>query len=88
MNFIMIPVQMQLFVQKLSIVGATEKLRLHGGEKEKLNQDDAYSLARAILLIGGIVAIAFGATALGNDITSYRTISSAFAKASAHSSAS
>jgi len=44
-----------------------------------MNQDDAYSLARAILLIGGIVAIAFGATALGGNFTSYRTISNAFA---------
>lgn len=51
----------------------------HGGEKEKMNQDDAYSLARAILLIGGIVAIAFGATALGGNLTSYRTLSDAFA---------
>ena len=44
-----------------------------------MNQDDAYSLARAILLIGGIVAIAFGATALGGNLTSYRAISDAFA---------
>ena len=43
-----------------------------------MNQDDAYSLARAILLIGGIVAIAFGATALGANITSYRTLANAF----------
>ncbi len=42
-----------------------------------MNQDDAYSLARAILLIGGIVAIAFGATALGGNITSYRTLTDA-----------
>jgi hypothetical protein len=44
-----------------------------------LNQDDAYSLARAILLIGGIVAIALGATTLGANITSFRTVSSALA---------
>ncbi len=37
-----------------------------------MNQDDAYSLARAILLIGGIVAIAFGATALGASFTTAR----------------
>jgi hypothetical protein len=54
-------------------------LVLEGGEKEKLNQDDAYSLARAILLIGGIVAIAFGATTLGANISSYRTLASALA---------
>jgi hypothetical protein len=44
-----------------------------------MNQDDAYSLARAILLIGGIVAIAFGATTLGANITSYRTLTDALA---------
>ena len=44
-----------------------------------MNQDDAYSLARAILLIGGIVAIAFGATTLGANITSYRTLADALA---------
>ena len=43
-----------------------------------MNQEDAYSLSRAILLIGGIVAIAFGATALGASITSYRALSDAF----------
>ncbi len=37
-----------------------------------MNQDDAYSLARAILMIGGIVAIAFGATAFGAALTSTR----------------
>ncbi|HKT22904.1 MAG TPA: hypothetical protein VJR06_09900 [Nitrososphaerales archaeon] len=42
-----------------------------------MKQDDAYSLARAILLIGGIVAIAFGATTLGANITSYRTLAGA-----------
>ena len=40
-----------------------------------MNQDDAYSLARAILLIGGIVAIAFGATALGASFTTSRALS-------------
>lgn len=44
-----------------------------------MKQEDAYSLARAILLIGGIVAIAFGATALGANITSYRTLTDALA---------
>ena len=44
-----------------------------------MNQDDAYSLARAILLIGGILAIAFGATTLGANITTYRTLADAFA---------
>ena len=39
-----------------------------------MNQEDAYSLARAILLIGGIVAIAYGATLLGSYITSSRSI--------------
>ncbi len=40
-----------------------------------MNQDDAYSLARAILLIGGIVAIAYGATLLGSYFTSARPLS-------------
>ena len=44
-----------------------------------MNQDDAYSLARAILLVGGILAIAFGATALGADLSSYTAASSVFA---------
>ena len=44
-----------------------------------MKQDDAYSLARAVLLIGGIVAIAFGATSLGANIASYRTLGNAFA---------
>jgi cytochrome bd-type quinol oxidase subunit 2 len=51
----------------------------HGGEKEKMNQEEAYSLARAILLIGGILAIAFGATLLGNYISSGRTFTDIFA---------
>jgi ABC-type uncharacterized transport system permease subunit len=38
-----------------------------------MNQENSYSLARAILLIGGIVAIAFGATALGASITGHAT---------------
>jgi cytochrome bd-type quinol oxidase subunit 2 len=46
-----------------------------GGEKEKMNQQDAYSLARAILLVGGIVAIAFGATAMGASFTTTRALS-------------
>ena len=44
-----------------------------------MNQDDAYSLARAILMIGGIVAIAFGGTTLGVNITSYRALADTFA---------
>lgn len=44
-----------------------------------MKQDDAYSLARAVLLIGGILAIAFGATTLGANITNYRTPSDALA---------
>ena len=44
-----------------------------------MNQDDAYSLARAILLIGGIVAIAYGATLLGNYLNSGRTFTDIFA---------
>lgn len=44
-----------------------------------MKQEDAYSLARAILLIGGVVAIAFGATTLGANITSYRTLADALA---------
>jgi hypothetical protein len=40
-----------------------------------MNQDDAYSLARAILLIGGIVALAFGATLLGTYFTGGRPLS-------------
>ena len=31
-----------------------------------MNQEDGYQIARTLLLIGGIVAIAFGATALGS----------------------
>ncbi len=40
-----------------------------------MNQEDAYSLARAILLIGGIVALAYGATLLGTYFTSARPLS-------------
>ena len=53
--------------------------RRRGGEKQRMNQEDAYSLSRAILLIGGIVAIALGATALGANITSFRTFGNALA---------
>jgi hypothetical protein len=42
-----------------------------------MNQDDAYSLARAVLLIGGILAIAFGATSLGAYISNYHSLSNA-----------
>ena len=44
-----------------------------------MNQDDAYSLARAVLLIGGILAIAFGATTLGANLSSYSSLSNALA---------
>jgi hypothetical protein len=44
-----------------------------------MNQDNSYSLARAVLLIGGIIAIAFGATSLGANLTSYRTLADALA---------
>jgi hypothetical protein len=37
-----------------------------GGEKEEMNQDDGYQIAKALLIIGGIVALAFGATELGS----------------------
>jgi energy-converting hydrogenase Eha subunit A len=40
-----------------------------------MNQEDAYQLARAILLTGGIIAIAYGATALGAAATNYRAFS-------------
>lgn len=39
-----------------------------------MNQEDAYHLARAILLIGGIVAIAYGATLLGAYVTNARAL--------------
>jgi hypothetical protein len=42
-------------------------LEFEGGEKENLNQEDGYQIARALLLIGGIVALAFGATQLGSN---------------------
>ncbi|QQG48017.1 MAG: hypothetical protein HY247_04385 [archaeon] len=38
-----------------------------------MNQEDGYQISRALLLIGGIVAIAFGATALGVNLTGART---------------
>ncbi len=31
-----------------------------------MNQEDGYQIARALLMIGGIVALAFGATKLGS----------------------
>jgi hypothetical protein len=31
-----------------------------------MNQDDGYQIAKALLMIGGIVALAFGATELGS----------------------
>ena len=42
-----------------------------------MNQEDAYQLSRAILMIGGIVAIVFGATAFGASITTARTLTEA-----------
>lgn len=36
-----------------------------------MKQEDAYSLARAVFIIGGIVALAFGATALGAQISAH-----------------
>ena len=44
-----------------------------------MKQEDAFSLARAVLLIGGILAIAFGATALGANLSTYSTVSAALA---------
>ena len=44
-----------------------------------MKQEDAYSLARAVLLIGGILAIAFGATDLGANLSDYTTASAALA---------
>jgi polyferredoxin len=70
---------MQLFVQMLSIIREAGFGKLYGGEKERMNQEDAYSLARAILLIGGIVALAYGATLLGTYFTNARPLSDVFA---------
>ena len=33
-----------------------------------MNQEDGYQIARALLLVGGIVALAFGATQLGSSV--------------------
>ena len=44
-----------------------------------MKQEDAYSLARAVLLIGGILAIAFGATDLGANLSNYTNVSAALA---------
>jgi len=38
-----------------------------------MNQEDGYQISRALLLIGGVVAIAFGATALGSNLFNSRT---------------
>ena len=67
------------FCSKAQYYPNSAERSVHGGEKEKMNQDDAYSLARAILLIGGIVAIAFGATALGASLTGTNALSSILA---------
>jgi energy-converting hydrogenase Eha subunit A len=60
---------------KGALLFGVRRRRPRGGETEKMNQENSYSLARAILLIGGIVAIAFGATALGAGITSRASFS-------------
>jgi hypothetical protein len=44
-----------------------------------MNQEESYSLSRALLLIGGILAMAFGATALGANIATYSTLGRALA---------
>jgi hypothetical protein len=41
----------------------------------RVNQEDGYQIARALLLVGGIVALAFGATALGISLSSPRGVS-------------
>jgi hypothetical protein len=38
-----------------------------------MDQEDGYQVSRALLLIGGIVALALGATAVGVNITNSRT---------------
>ncbi len=40
-----------------------------------MNREDGYQISRALLLIGGIVAIAFGATALGANFFNARAYS-------------
>jgi hypothetical protein len=40
-----------------------------------MNQEDGYPISHALLLIGGIIAIAFGATALGTNIFNTRSYS-------------
>jgi hypothetical protein len=40
-----------------------------------MNQEDGYQISRALLLIGGVVAIAFGATALGTNLFNTTTYS-------------
>jgi len=44
-----------------------------------VNQENGYQIARALLLIGGVVALAFGATALGVNLSNTRTLSDIFA---------
>jgi hypothetical protein len=41
-----------------------------------MNQDDGYEIAKALLMIGGIVALAFGATRLGS-LGSFGTLNNA-----------
>jgi energy-converting hydrogenase Eha subunit A len=73
------PDQWPTFCSKVLYYSECDVGILRGGEKEKMNQENSYSLARAILLIGGIVAIAFGATALGASITSRASFSTSLA---------
>jgi hypothetical protein len=40
-----------------------------------MNQEEGFQISRALLLIGGIVAIAFGATALGANVFNARACS-------------
>jgi hypothetical protein len=44
-----------------------------------MNQEEGYQIARALLLIGGIVAIAFGATSLGSNLFINGNLASNFA---------
>ena len=43
-----------------------------------MNQQDGFQIAHALLLIGGIVALAFGATAVGSSVFSSRTLGDLF----------
>ena len=43
-----------------------------------MNQEDGYQISRALLLIGGIVALAFGATELGSSVFYTRALPDIF----------